>query len=233
MVNFIASKVAPNPKLYEYWVDLTENVYGGILKYFNGAKWDYLNNKDEQDLDLSNIKQFLQNIQKNNIKDIHVNEINSDANQVNVILNETSYSVSESGEIVNSDKQLKQLNISAATQTNAGVLTSTDKTKLDNIEEHANNYTLPVATADVLGGIKIGAQEDLDGKKYALRLDEQNRAYILIPVDSIVINNLTSDDVDRALSSAQGKVLKAMYDELNTKYSELEARVIALETPSA
>lgn len=233
MVNFIASKVAPNPKIYEYWIDLTENVYGGILKYFDGAKWDYLNNKDEQDLDLSNIKQFLQNIQKNNIKDIHVNEISSDANQVNVILNETSYSINESGEIVNSDKQLKQLNISAATQTNAGVLTSVDKTKLDNIAENANNYVLPVATANALGGIKIGAQEDLDGKKYALQLDEQNRAYILIPVNSIVIDNLTSDDVDKALSSAQGKVLKSMYDELNTKYSELEARVTALETPTA
>ena len=221
MVNFIASKVAPNPKLYEYWVDLTENVYGGILKYFDGAKWDYLTGK-----------QFLQNIQKNSIKDIHVNEISSDANQVNVILNETAYSINESGEIVNSDKQLKQLNISAATQTNAGVLTSIDKTKLDNIAENANNYVLPVATADALGGIKIGAQEDLDGKKYALQLDEQNRAYILIPVNSIVIDNLTSDDVDKALSSAQGKVLKSMYDELNTKYSELEARITALETPA-
>ena len=35
--------------------------------------------------------------------------------------------------------------------------TTADKNKLNNIENNANNYTLPVATANGLGGIKIGA----------------------------------------------------------------------------
>ena len=36
-----------------------------------------------------------------------------------------------------------------------GLMLATDKTKLDGIAENANNYTLPEATADRLGGVKI------------------------------------------------------------------------------
>ena len=35
--------------------------------------------------------------------------------------------------------------------------TNDEKTKLEGIAENANNYTLPVASADTLGGVKIGA----------------------------------------------------------------------------
>ena len=43
-----------------------------------------------------------------------------------------------------------------ATQSTSGLLSATDKTKLDNIESGANKYTLPIASASVLGGVKIG-----------------------------------------------------------------------------
>ena len=44
----------------------------------------------------------------------------------------------------------------AATATLAGVMRATDKVKLDGIEASANNYTLPAATTDLLGGVKVG-----------------------------------------------------------------------------
>ena len=59
MVNFIASKVAPIPGQYDYWIDTNESPYGGIIKYYDGKVWDYVNNKDQQDLDLDNIKKFI------------------------------------------------------------------------------------------------------------------------------------------------------------------------------
>lgn len=43
----------------------------------------------------------------------------------------------------------------AATTTVAGLMSSTDKTKLNGIATGANNYTLPAATATVLGGVKV------------------------------------------------------------------------------
>lgn len=44
-----------------------------------------------------------------------------------------------------------------ATQSTAGLMSATDKTKLDGIDNNANNYSLPVATASDLGGVKIGS----------------------------------------------------------------------------
>ncbi len=45
---------------------------------------------------------------------------------------------------------------SPATSTQNGLMSSTDKSKLDNIDSNANNYTLPKASSSALGGIKIG-----------------------------------------------------------------------------
>ena len=36
---FSATSVQPNPEEIDYWVDLSDNPYGGSIKYFNGTKW--------------------------------------------------------------------------------------------------------------------------------------------------------------------------------------------------
>lgn len=48
---------------------------------------------------------------------------------------------------------------SAATSSTAGLMSATDKAKLDGIATGANNYTytLPTATSSVLGGVKVGS----------------------------------------------------------------------------
>src|SRR5574344_862970 len=43
-----------------------------------------------------------------------------------------------------------------ATTTTNGLMSSSDKSKLDNIATNANNYSLPTATATTLGGVKVG-----------------------------------------------------------------------------
>ena len=46
---------------------------------------------------------------------------------------------------------------SVATTSANGLMSSTDKSKLDGIAEGANNYSLPTATSSVLGGVKTGS----------------------------------------------------------------------------
>jgi hypothetical protein len=46
---------------------------------------------------------------------------------------------------------------SEATQSAAGLMSSTDKAKLDGIASGANKYSLPTASTDTLGGIKVGS----------------------------------------------------------------------------
>lgn len=52
-----------------------------------------------------------------------------------------------------------------ATTTTAGLMSATDKAKLDGIANGANAYTLPIATESVLGGIKSvsSQQKDING----------------------------------------------------------------------
>lgn len=47
--------------------------------------------------------------------------------------------------------------IKPATSSVSGLMSAGDKTKLDGIAANANNYTLPVASATALGGIKLGS----------------------------------------------------------------------------
>ncbi len=49
-----------------------------------------------------------------------------------------------------------------ATTSASGLMSASDKTKLDGIAENANNYSLPIASATTLGGIKIGTNLSID-----------------------------------------------------------------------
>lgn len=67
---------------------------------------------------------------------------------------------------------------SKATESSDGLMSKEDKTKLNTIEEGANNYTLPVATDGARGGIKVGYSTS--GKNYAVQL-ENEKAYVNVP----------------------------------------------------
>lgn len=57
-----------------------------------------------------------------------------------------------------------------------GLMSVEDKVKLDGIESGANNYTLPIATAYTLGGIKTGFSESFTGYNFPVRLDDEGNA---------------------------------------------------------
>lgn len=58
MIKFIESKIAPDPIQCDYWIDLTENSYGGSIKYFNGITWVKVSGSDN---DLTKIENALNN----------------------------------------------------------------------------------------------------------------------------------------------------------------------------
>jgi len=68
--------------------------------------------------------------------------------------------------------------IGLASQSADGFMSSGDKTKLDGIEEHANNYSLPLAANGTRGGVQTGYSET--GQKYALKLDSE-KGYVEVP----------------------------------------------------
>ena len=58
--------------------------------------------------------------------------------------------------------QIDGLKAVATTGTN-GLMSATDKKKLDGIEENANHYVLPAATSGALGGVKSSAEVAVSG----------------------------------------------------------------------
>ena len=96
-------------------------------------------------------------VTKNDIVGLGIPAENTDTN--------TTYSISKSGSTITlsgSDGTTTTVTdsnttYSAATTSDAGLMSAADKAKLDGIATGANAYTLPTASATTLGGIKVGS----------------------------------------------------------------------------
>lgn len=184
MTRITRSYIAPNPKEFEYWVDLAADPKGNVIKYYaGGSKWLPLN--DDTDNDQS-----------------------------------ARIAALESGKV---DKvEGKELS--------SNDFTDAYKTKLDGIAAQANKYVLPTATAEIIGGVKVGANISYSNGTISLSKANVTSALGYTPPTAdtkVTINNtLTSTSTTEALAAAQGKALKDLIDALTT-------RVAALETPTA
>lgn len=184
MTRITRSYIAPNPKEFDYWVDLTADPKGNVIKYYaGGSKWLPLN--DDTDNDQS-----------------------------------ARIAALESGKV---DKvEGKELS--------SNDFTDAYKTKLDGIAAQANKYVLPTATAEIIGGVKVGVNISYSNGTISLSKANVTSALGYTPPTAdtkVTINNtLTSTSTTEALAAAQGKALKDLIDALTT-------RVAALETPAA
>lgn len=68
--NFLASFYAPNPMEVTYWIDLSEDANGNVIKTYDGKKWIPINNKEDNTQN-SQIEHLLNIInEKANKKDV-------------------------------------------------------------------------------------------------------------------------------------------------------------------
>lgn len=184
MTRITRSYIAPNPKEFDYWVDLAADPKGNVIKYYAGSsKWLPIN--DDTDNDQS-----------------------------------AKIAALESGKV---DKvEGKELS--------SNDFTDAYKTKLDGIAAQADKYVLPTATAEIIGGVKVGANISYSNGTISLSKANVTSALGYTPPTAdtkVTINNtLTSTSTTEALAAAQGKALKDLIDALTT-------RVAALETPTA
>lgn len=96
-----------------------------------------------------------------------------------------------------------------------GFMRSSDKAKLDGIADGANNYTLPTASASVLGGILIGY--GTSGRNYAVLLDGSGKAYVNVPwTDTNTTYSLATSTKDGLMKASD----KAKIDSIDTTYAK-------------
>ena len=72
---------------------------------------------------------------------------------------------------------------SPATQSANGLMSATDKTKLDGIAANANNYTLPTASSSTKGGIKVGTTLSISGEVLDLKSGFPKGTYTKVQID--------------------------------------------------
>lgn len=93
---------------------------------------------------------------------------------------------------INSDDYIKNKPV-AATIEKDGLMSASDKTKLDGIAEGANAYTLPAATAQTLGGVKIGSNISLaDGGVISINKTNVTTALGYTPLESVDTSNFVT-----------------------------------------
>lgn len=103
------------------------------------------------------------------------------ATKNNVIVSSTIESDSDSVSIYfkKGDDSQSNYDIPNASHSSAGVITASDKAKLDGIAVGANKYVLPSATTAALGGIKTNYTNN--GKNYKVGVDSNGNAYVNVP----------------------------------------------------
>nr|DAY18988.1 MAG TPA: Head fiber protein [Caudoviricetes sp.] len=89
---------------------------------------------------------------------------------------------------------------SVATTSADGLMSKSDKSKLNGIATGANNYSLPKSTTTALGGVMIGYAAN--GKNYAVVLDASGKAYVNVPwTDTNTTYSVATTSADGLMSS--------------------------------
>ena len=135
---FFATSVQPNPEEIDYWVDLSDNPYGGSIKYFNGTEWVRLAASGGTP-DLSNYytKTQINNL-LNNKADVGDVDSKVDDGEVKDVIKDIQFNTSNPNGITivmfKYDGSNDSISLPIASTGSAGIVTSKDF--LDFVKQH-------------------------------------------------------------------------------------------------
>lgn len=118
----------------------------------------------------------------------------------------------------------KEFFVSSANGRLCGFMSAPDKRKLDTMEENANNYSLPLASTDTRGGIKVGYEAN--GRNYPVQLSGE-KAYVNVPWTD---TNTTYDLSPYAKTADVNTALAKKVDVVSGKGLSTEDFTAALKT---
>lgn len=135
---FFATSVQPNPEEIDYWVDLSDNPYGGSIKYFNGTEWVRLAASGGVP-DLSNYYTKTQvNNLLNNKADVRDVDSKVDDEEVKDVIKDIQFNTSNPNNITmvmfKYDGSDDSISLPIASTGSAGIITSKDF--LDFVKQH-------------------------------------------------------------------------------------------------
>lgn len=109
------------------------------------------------------------------------------------------------------------LSIYNANNTMNGFMSREDKVKLDGIESGANNYSLPIASSAVLGGIKVS--ENANGSSWPICVDSNGLAETkivgLVKDGNMLSSVILSNDVHKSYYTPKGVSIEDRANKIN------------------
>lgn len=135
---FLATSVQPNPEEIDYWVDLSDNPYGGSIKYFNGTEWVRLAaSGGTPDLNNYYTKTQINNL-LNNKADVGDVDSKVDDEEVKDVIKDIQFNTSNPNGITmvmfKYDGSNDSISLPIASTGSAGIVTSKDF--LDFVKQH-------------------------------------------------------------------------------------------------
>lgn len=162
-------------------VNSNTNAIANETRRAEKAEKDIAGNLNALNLDVVGIQSDILNI-RNRAARVDGNAFSATKNEVKL----TTTGVNTSNQFT--------VSLPSATTERAGVMSAEDKKKLDNLSEGGgssgggeSSYTLPVATADVLGGVKSNSAygyvgDNPFGNEHAVNVGSDGRATVTIPL---------------------------------------------------
>ena len=115
-----------------------------------------------------------------------------------------------SGITISSDGTISVKSYNTVTTSVAGLMSASDKVKLNGIANNANNYSLPTASSSVLGGVKIGSGITINNGVISARTynDVTTSTHgLMTAADKIKLNGIANNANNYSLPTASGSVL--------------------------
>lgn len=135
---FFATSVQPNPEEIDYWVDLSDNPYGGSIKYFNGTEWVRLAASGG----VPDLNNYYTKTQVNKLLNdkANIGDVDSkvDDEEIKDVIKDIQFNTSNPNGITmvmfKYDGSNKTVSIPVASTSSAGIITSKDF--LDFVKQH-------------------------------------------------------------------------------------------------
>ena len=129
-IKFSKQTIHPNPKEVDYWVDISKNPYGNVIKYFNGQDWvDLAYTGGLPDLSSYYTKVQVNELLNKKADAVEVDKLVSDEEIANVI-NNISFTTSNPNSVdlvkFNFDGTKVAVTLPIASNTTAGIVSSDD-----------------------------------------------------------------------------------------------------------
>lgn len=225
-LKYSAQLIAPNPKEIDYWIDLTEDPNGGIIKYYNGVTWDYLNQMDEQNAQLNEILERLQELEQNTSPSYTFTNGSDGSFTVNDGDSDQKVTIGKPATAGTADNALavewaNVNNKTTATTTQDGLMSRTDKQNLNNLVNNTNNYQTDEQVDAKVASIVDSAPETLD------TLNELATALGNDPNFATTVANQIGQKADKTVATIQANGLMSSTDKQKLDSVEMNANASA------